>query len=748
MKFHIILILFVLISPSVGLSATPQQNNADPAPPSNAAAGAAAIDYATARFDRIAEAIRINEKITIDGKLEEPAWGAAKPAANFIQWEPEPGAPATAPTEVRILYDDKNLYIGAICFDGDMTHLVVNELKEDFGGTDSDGLAFILDTLHDRRSGFFFGTNPVGAKRDSQITNEEHNFDWDGVWDVNVTQNEKSWIAEFVIPLKTLRFSSDPAQEWGFQVLRRLRRRNEDSFWSPLPRRYRVQRVSMAGTLKGIENIRQGQNLKIKPYVIGGVQQVRSNNVLSNNFDRDGGFDVKYGLTQQLTLDLTYRTDFSQVEVDQQQVNLTRFSLFFPEKREFFLENSGTFAFGLPIPTYANGGGPNNTRNNLIPFFSRSIGLSSQGTPIPIIGGTRISGQVGSYDVGFLAMKTESLGATPSNTFVVSRVKRNVFRNSAIGVLWTNRDSSVSRDYNRVYGGDAYFRFDRLDFSSYIMKSQTPGKTGADMARLFEVGWRDDDLSVIASNHQVQANFNPEVGYIRRKDTEISTGIVSWRPRPRPNPHVRNFELMGTVNYYEDGSGKRLETREHDLQFSTFFQNSAEVEFRGTRTFDRLEDAFTVSRVPIPAGEYSYDNYSVTYRADRSRSISGRIQLETGEFWGGRRKSQTGALTLRPNYHLNIDVNFTRNKGRLPNGAFVSNIVGTRVLYAFTSKVFLNAFVQYDNSAHQFSSNIRFNIIHHPMSDLFVVYNDRRDTSSNLLLERALLVKLTHLFSF
>ena len=313
-------------------------------------------------------------------------WQAAPPAGQFIQWEPRPGQAATEPTEVRFLYDDDNLYIGAICYESDVDNLRITELNEGFNGTENDGFGITLDTLKDERSGFFFGTNPAVAKRDMQIANDGFamNQDWDGVWDVRVTVNGEAWIAEFVIPLKTLRFARSGLQEWGLNMVRRVRRKSEDSHWSPLPRRYRVNRISMTGTLEVVEVGSQGPNLKVKPFVTTAFSQIRRDGTSDNDMDFDGGLDVKYGVTSSLTLDLTYRTDFSQVEADQQQVNLTRFSLFFPEKREFFLENTGIFGFGQPLNRF--GGGGFRGGGDLIPFFSRRIGLDS-GNLVPLVGG-------------------------------------------------------------------------------------------------------------------------------------------------------------------------------------------------------------------------------------------------------------------------------------------------------------------------------------------------------------------------
>ena len=514
-----------------------------------------AIDYETARLNQIATAVRITESITVDGVLDEPAWDVAPVAGDFTQHQPNTGAPAQYRTEVRFLYDDDNLYVGAINFDPEPELATVNDVTEDFNFGSSDIFGLILDSLDDDRSGYLFNVNPGGGRIDAQITNDSQtNTDWDAVWDVQTTRNGDVWIAEYRIPFRTLRFANAPVQEWGLNMQRHVRRFNESSHWSPLPTRNQMTRVSMAGRLEGLEGIRQGRNLKIKPFAVAGFSQTRPNGnpfgEWSTDQDYDGGVDVKYGLTQSLTLDATYRTDFAQVEVDEQQVNLTRFNLFFPEKREFFLENAGTFNFGTTGGGFRFGG-----EENVIPFFSRRIGLGRQGTPIPIVGGARVTGQVGRYDVGFLTMKTESTGTTPSNTYTVGRVKQNLLENSWVGGLVTNRDSTLVGDYNRVYGADAHFRFfNRLDLDAYIMGSATPGLDGKNQARKFAAEWRDEELVIEGGYHTVQANFNPELGFVRRSNLTQYTGTFSWNPIIESSNSIRNLIFGTELEYDESGT--------------------------------------------------------------------------------------------------------------------------------------------------------------------------------------------------
>jgi hypothetical protein len=485
--------------------------------------------------------------------------------------------------------------------------------------------------------------------------------------------------------------------------------------------------------------------LKVKPFVTAGFSELRSGNgqlqalrSLGTLDDYDGGLDAKYSITPSLTLDATYRTDFAQVEVDQQQVNLTRFNVFFPEKRDFFLENAGTFSFG--------GGG---TSDNLIPFFSRRIGLSPAGTPIPIVGGGRVSGRIDQYDIGFLAMKTERAGATASNNYVVGRVKRNLLTRSWVGALVTHRDSTKPDDYNRVYGADAFFVFyNKLEIDAYILKSDTPGRSGRDQGRKFSTAWRDDEWVVSGEYNTVQPNFNPEAGFIRRRESTQYLGEFSWLPRMRRGA-IRNLIFGATTEYVEGAIGE-LETRTQGVNTGIQLADGGSVNFNIDRTFDRLVDEDFEIRpgVLIPVGDYQYLSYSGRFSTNQSRKISANGNVTLGEFWNGDRRSFGGGVTMRPSYHLNVTLDYSRNDVDLPGGAFTTDLVGARVLYAFTPQAFLNSFVQYNTDTHEVSSNIRFNLIHRPLSDLYLVYNERRNTEVGHLVERAFIVKLTNLFNF
>jgi hypothetical protein len=700
-------------------------------------------EFDVIRTTKIVTAVRIREPIAIDGRLDEPAWSLASPATDFIVRVPDNGMPAGERTEVRVLYDDDNLYFGMFCYDSQPSRIIVKELKRDFDLNGTDMAQVIIDSLHDGLGGYSLSVNPAGARRDNHLSLNGGNVDWDAVWDVKTSRTEEGWIAEYVVPFKTLRFSNAPSQEWGVQFSRRILRLNEESTWSPLPLRFSSARMNLAGTLRGLENINPGRNLKVKPYILGEVTQTTVGGELHtmksfrNWEDYGKGFDVKYSLTPALTLDTTYRTDFAQVEADQQQVNLTRFNLFFPEKREFFLENTNMFTFGP--------GG------NLVPFFSRRIGLSAAGTPVPVLGGARTSGQVGrAYNLGVLAMRTDAVGATPANNYLVGRMRRNLRPNSWVGALGTSRDSSIAGDYNRVYGGDAHFQFydDRLEFDGYLLRSDTPDRSGENFARRFQTGWRDDELTASIEHNAVNPNFNPQVGFVRRGDMSQYAGELVWAPR-LDHPTIQNLNFGTTVDYYNRASLDTIETRVQEATAGIRYRNNGSTNFTVSQTFDRLFEPFEIrDGITIPVGDYEYTSYNGSVNIGQGRQLTGNANVTWGEFWDGRNRALSGAIGWRPEYHFSFDGTYSRNHVTLPEGTFTTNLIGTRFLYAFTPRAFFNAFLQYNADTGLLSSNIRFNLTYRPLSDLYVVYNDTREPGRGRITGRSFAIKLTRLIDF
>lgn len=689
--------------------------------------------------DRRVSAAHIESGIVVDGILDEPEWQLVEPATDFIQKEPRQGESATEPTEVRLLYNDNTLYLGVFCFDSAGAEgIVLTDITRDYSDSINDHFAVVLDTFDDDRNGFLFGTNPGAAKRDAQFGAQgSPNFDWDGIWHVKTRITELGWQAEIAIPFKTLRFRAEELQTWGINFVRRTRRKNEDSHWSPVPRGYRVSRVQFAGTLEGISGMRQGRNLNIKPYLSAPVTRREGDDV---DFLPEAGLDVKYGITPGLTLDLTLNTDFAQVEADEQQINLTRFSLFFPEKREFFLENAAIFQFGKVRMRFEPSG-------DIIPFFSRRIGISKKGELIPILGGARLSGRMGRYTLGVLSMQADEFETTPSTNFSVVRLRRDILSRSEVGGIFINKHDTNGR-FNRTFGADLNLRFfTYLEMNSSVLKTDTPGMQNQDWAGNFTATWTDPKIEVEGKYLSIDDNFNPEVGFAPRVGIRKSGGKFAVKPRPESISWIREFKPLVSLEYITDQENT-LETRTLNTTFSILFENTSNLAFTRNARFERLDEPFFIQPgQPIPVGDYNFDEYSASFASDQSRVFSGNAEITTGNFFDGDKDSYSLGFILQPGYRFFSDVSWRYDDVRLPSGDFTTNLVSTRLRYSFSTTMFLNALIQYNSTLREFSSNIRLNFIYKPLSDFFLVYNERRSSTGEVR-ERALIAKLTYLFGF
>jgi hypothetical protein len=708
------------------------------------------VDYETAHLERRIKTVRISEKIEIDGKLDEAAWANAPIATDFLQSEPKEGEPSAELTEVRVLYDNQNIYFGAYLHDSKIKNIVVTDLKKDFSGDGGDTFEVVLDTFHDERNGYIFSTNAAGAKFDSQMINEgrENNSNWDGVWYVKTRTVDDGWIAEIAIPFRTLKFRQNEAQTWGINFHRNLRSgvRNEDSYWSPLPRIYNLNRVSLAGTLEGLEGIKPGSNIRLKPYVTSSYAQNKLTGV--NRKEGDFGFDAKYGLTAGLTLDLTYNTDFAQVEADEQQINLTRFSLFFPEKREFFLENSGIFKFGA-TNNFGGGGGLNgriNQPSNDVFFFSRNIGLSSTNEAVPILGGTRLTGRAGAFEVGLLNMQQREYKGSNATNFTVGRLKRNILANSDIGVMVMDKEVKDSARFNRVAGADANLRFGQFTtVNALVARSSSPGVNSDNMNANLGFQYLDRRWMAKGSYATIQDNFINEMGYNPRRGIQRFEGEI--RPAFRPqNSSIRVIQPHIVIDYFADQQGN-FDSKYVDYHLPINWQNGSQIETGKNSTVEVLRKPFTLNngKNTVPAGTYDGYDYFFFYRPDQSRRVSPAFRWGIGPFYTGYKHTYTVSQGVRLNSKFNSTVTFTHNNISLADGHYKTNLVTTRVNYSFSTAVFLNALVQYNSDARQWSSNIRFNIIHRPLSDFFLVYNERRNTLTGDLTDRALIAKVTYM---
>ncbi len=693
--------------------------------------------------------MRIDTPIVVDGFLDEPAWQQADTITGFIQNKPDPGYPATERTEVWIVYDERKLYVGAMLYDSEPDRITAHSLKREFNSGDEDVFGVVLDTFLDRRNGFMFGVNPHGAFRDAQVFDlgRDLNFDWEGVVERVGRINDEGWVVEMAIPFTTLRFNpTEGEQSWGLNFVRRIRRKGEDVFWAPLDRRFALFRSDQGGTLHGLSGLESGRNLSIKPYALAGTQR----GLITGGADEtelDGGFDVKWGLTRRLTLDLTFRTDFSQVEVDQEQVNLTRFSLFFPEKRQFFLENAGIFEFGdVPERGYRLGAGLADFRL----FHSRRIGLF-EGRPIPIHGGARMTGRIGGVQVGVLNMQTQATDVAPAENFSVARVRHTFFDAVQVGGMFTNRQitgTTTETRYNNSYGADVIVHmWQNLVIHSYLAGTSGRGTGENNTAARISAAWRGQLWDVSALYRTIGDSFNPEVGFVRRRGIRHSYATVGVHPQP-------DWRLVQELNpyvelHYFTNQASVLETRTATAGLNVDFLDRSRLTVTASDHFERLFGDFEV--VPgavIPVGSYDFAEGSVQYQSSRGRKLSGLVRLASGGFFSGTRRSALAGALWRPSHHFSLELNAEYNDIEIDGESFVADVYGARMEYGYSTRLFGSAFVQYNGASDEFVTNLRVNFIHAPLSDVFFVYIERRIAASWALLDRQVALKVTKLFQF
>jgi len=700
-------------------------------------------------------ALAIDEPITIDGRLDEPAWSRADSnSGEFIQIQPDPGYPMTERTVIRIMYDADNLYIGAVLYDSDPDHLTIPGLEQDYDTHNSDIFGFAIDSYHDEQSAFLFAVNPGGAIFDAQSFNDSRyiNRAWEGVINVKTTIDDRGWTVEVAVPVTTLRFSSkDSVMTWGLNFSRRIRRKNEEGNWAPLPRQYRLYKMSRAGTLTGLQHLQQGRNLYVKPYVSAARQEGEPFTAGASN-DYNAGFDVKYGVTSRLTLDLTAFTDFSQVEVDQEQVNLTRFSLFFPELRDFFLENDGVFTFSdIAIRNYRTGSADRNFKL----FHSRRIGLSEDRLPQPIAAGGRLTGRIGDFDVGLLNVQTRRDGDSPADNFSVVRLKKDVGGTSDVGVMFVNRQgtsSGATGDYNRSYGVDGNFQLlGNMVVNSYLAMTDEPNAVGDRKAAMFQVAWRDPIWDISTLVKHVGDGFNPEVGFVDRRGVRQLYATLGAHPEPNI-PHILKVNPYGEVRYFSDLDWV-LETRQLTGGLDVTFMDGSVLALSYEDSFERLLEPTAIAGVEVQTGDYGFRTSSVKYTASGERALSGSVGFTKGGFYDGDRMSVNSTLQFRPSHHLALDFGVQHNALNLGGEDFTADLFSGKFRYALNTKLFLMGFVQYNESTDDLITYLRLNIIHAPLSDIFLVFSERRNVTNGVfdgstVLDRMITAKVTRLIAF
>ena len=694
----------------------------------------------------------------IDGRLTDSAWQDVPPITGFIQRELREGDPVTERTEVRILSDAEALYVGAWLYDSDAAAIVPGERVRDGDITKSDYFGVLIDTYLDRQNGFVFTTTPAGIEYDGQVVNEGEgggiqvpgqgratagslggfNLNWDATWTVATSVDSAGWYAEFRIPFTTLRYGATKSQTWGLNLVRSIRRKSEEAFWSFIPRQFSLMKISRAGTLTDVQ-VPSRRVATVTPYVLAGAER---NFVIDTTRERrEFGGELKFGVTQSLTLDLTYSTDFAQVEVDEQRTNLTRFPLFFPEKRPFFLENAGIFAAGTPQAIEL--------------FFTRRIGIDALGQPVPILGGGRMTGRIGGFTVGGLQLFTEEArGGQDAMSYSVVRVGRELATRSRVGVIGVQRmATAASDDWNRVFGVDGRIGIrDAWTIDWWGAASADPGPQTDVTAYSARVGFETQHWSNGVRFIKSGAEFNPDVGFLNRGGgyRYYEAGVMYKHRFPSIPwlkewiPHVNYRGYYGLDGFWQEGR-LHIDLTEFDLANGGSFGPEANVEHQG------LEQPFTIAPgVTLPVGSYDFTSVAFDLTTNPSAELSLSFRTDVGEFYNGTRRGGSATLGARPSSALTATVTVEYNDVRLEQGDFIRSLVVTRFAYFFTPRVMFQTLVQYSNQVHVWTANARFSWLSTAGNGFFIVFNEGRAADGffqwNQPQARSLIVKYSRQF--
>jgi hypothetical protein len=714
-------------------------------------------------------AIRLTTPLDVDGSLDEAVYTDNPPFGDLVQVVPATGQPATEKTDVWLMFDDRNIYVGARVHDSaPPEEWIANEYRRDSSPLrQNDHIGVGFDTFYDRRSGFMFYATPLGSFSDYSIIDEgQPNTDWNPVWNVRTGRFPGGWTMEMIIPFKSIRFTGGQNQTWGFQVRRSIRRKNEWAYLTALPASmggpFGLNRTSLYGSATGIDAPPAGRTFEIKPYVFGRLSSDRLRTPpVDNEPEAQVGGDVKYGLTANLVADFTYNTDFAQVEVDEQQINLTRFNLFFPEKRDFFLEGRGIFDFGRGGASAQPGGGGlgsglNSQSATPYLFYSRRIGLN-RGRVIPILVGGRMTGKVGKFGLGLVDIqaKDDEVSRTPATNFSVIRVKRDILKKSTIGAMVTGRSESnvIGASGNLAYGADAAFGFfENLTIGGYWARTKTDAAAydGDDDSYQGRFDYFADRYGAKFEHLKVGDNFNPEVGFIQRDNFRRSFSSLRFSPRPKNMRGVRKLTYQGDVEYFENGAGA-VETRVYVGKFGLERENSDTFTVDVTRDYEMIEQPFQVAPgFVIAPGSYTFDDVQVSYALGAQRRVAGTMTVQGGEFWNGNIRSvgyTAARVSVLKQFSVEPTIQFTRVD--LPQGRFDTTLTRVRADYAFSPRMFASALVQYNSLDKSFNTNVRYRWEYKLGSELFVVYTDERDTTYRGypgLKNRAFVVKATRFF--
>ncbi len=655
-------------------------------------------------------AVRTESPPRIDGSLDDAVWQKAQPSEGFLQTQPERGEPMNQQTAIRILYDDENLYVGIQCYDSEPEKVLGTEMRRDYQVWDTnDYIRFVLDTYHDLRSAYYFGTNPIGAQIDARLAdNGSFHLNWDAVWDCATKRDSQGWSAEFSIPFGQLRFPQKEKHVWGFNCARTIRRTDEEGCWTSIETD-NINVISKAGELVGLEGLPQGHRLEIRPSVVAGAE-VDYDDETDVDFVGEPSLDVKYGLTSGLTLDATVNTDFAQVEADDERVNLSRFDLYFPEKRPFFLE--GVEIFNTPMSL----------------FYSRRIG-SAEDKEARILGGLKLTGKIGKQSVGLLNVQTDEVDDTPATNFSALRLKRDVLHSSTMGMVFLNKAPWGDERNNQTLGVD--FRFkpsEVVDISSLLARTWTEGMQDRDMAGQINGRIKTEHTEFSANFRDIQENFNPEMGFVTRKD--IRRGKLEGRRefliRKGGFRSVNLGGEYGTALNHGDGlDHTRLEYRNTHAYISSSLETGDSGYTWYSRNWEYLDEDWEIREgIIIPSGIHRWDRYGFHVETAEYRRMSVGGTFDAGEFFSGKRKSLSLNGQVRPVPALLITGSYNWNSIELTDGDFKTNTINNRWIYNFSPDFFVKLFLQWNDDDDIVRGNFLLRYTYRPGSDFYIVYNE------------------------
>jgi hypothetical protein len=695
-----------------------------------ATATAQTIPSAEPAERRTVTAVRLGsqDRIVLDGVFNEPVWSQADPAADFVQQAPNNGAPATERTEVRFAFSTEALYMAVTCFDSEPEKMLGNTMKRDEGLRADDRFMWVIDPFLTAQNGYFFEMNPSGLMADAlNSATSQVNREWDGIWDAHVRRSDIGWTIEIEIPFRMLNF--DPqVTAWGVNFVRTVRRRNEDSLWTGWAYNQGLNRLQNAGLLLGISDVTQGKGLDVRPYGVTTALASPGRGTAQTEVKADAGLDLFYNVTPKLRSNLTVNTDFAQTEVDQRQVNLTRYSLFFPEKRGFFLEGASFFSFVSSTQGGRMGDGADTA---VTPFFSRRIGLNDRGEPQAIDVGAKLTGQLGDQDIGILQIRTAAEGASLGEDFTVLRVRRRMLRQSFVGMLYTRRDArggaataqnTLGLDYQ--LGTASFLGNQNLETSGYVLRTTNQVETGRNYAYGLNVDYPNDRYRAGLSYREVQEHYDPAVGFTLRSGYRRYAPTFRFQPRPRTS-RVRQyaFGIDGDLQY--DTAGNELLLRELDaVVFRADFQTQDAFEARVMSTHERLDRPFAISRsITLPTGsEYDYSRVRFQASTANRRLLAVIATVEAGQFFSGHRRQIGINLAVRPRRGVVVFFDAELNHVRLDEGDFATRLYRLVAETQFSPWAYVTNTVQHDTVSGVLGWQSKFRWIITPGSDIYVVY--------------------------